>query len=295
VGNSDPSQTTGRLRPRFILHVDRQGWAARASSRVFLCASEKQQRRFWKFNDTDSVKWLAEQPLPLFLSTVNKKKGIVRVYNTFVRFQIWTLPPLPSRVELTPGEGTNGNFDPCDKLPSCSLSAPILEVSLADLTDEDRMEKLRKVFDYWVSLDRDNCELVRAALFRFRRPGKYKTNEIPFTDTEQDLLQVLDDQIHPSLLHLAECISCIGGQLAHSGNRAFGLEAALLLDRIQKEFPKAFEGKHFWQSRVPGWLNTEVVSRLHDALGQIGGYHYSGLDAVEEALANIPLVKKFLA
>jgi hypothetical protein len=274
--------------------TDRVGQRARVRE-YFSVQVKSTSNAFWEFNNTDSVKWLVEQPLPLFLSTVNKKEGVVRVYNTFVRFQIWTLPPLPSSVKVIPGEGTDGTLDVCDKLPSCSLSAPILEVSLADLTDEHRMGKLRNVFDYWVSLDRNNCELVRAGLFRFWTPHSYATNEVPFTDSQLDLLQVTDDQIHRGLLHLAECISCIGGQLAHSGNRALGLEAALLLDRIQKEFPEAFAGKHFWQSRIPGWLNTFVVSRLHAALGQTASYHYSGLDAVEEALANIPLVKKYLA
>jgi hypothetical protein len=72
-----------------------------------------------------------------------------------------------------------------------------------------------------------------------------------------------------------------------------GLEAALLLDRIQKEFPGAFEGNHFWQTRIPGSLNVYVVTRLAQALGGTG-YHYSGLDAVEDALANIPLVQRYL-
>ena len=55
------------------------------------------------------------------------------------------------------------------------------------------------------------------------------------------------------------------------------------------------QGNRFLQGRVPGWLDTEVASRLNDVAGQVGGYHYSGLEAVEEALANIPLVKKYLA
>jgi hypothetical protein len=43
----------------------------------------------WPFNDIASVKWLIDHPLPLFLSTVNKKEGVVRVYHTIPRFQIW--------------------------------------------------------------------------------------------------------------------------------------------------------------------------------------------------------------
>jgi Domain of unknown function (DUF4365) len=35
----------------------------------------------WAFNDPASVKWLIDHPLPLFLSTVDKKNGIVRGQN----------------------------------------------------------------------------------------------------------------------------------------------------------------------------------------------------------------------
>jgi hypothetical protein len=250
----------------------------------------------WEFNDTASVKWLVEHPLPLFLSTVNKKEGIVRVYHTIARFQIWALGALPDRVKLTPGEGYDGQFDPGAGLPICSLSAPILEVGLVDLSDDDRMEELKEVLSYWVALDRDNCELVRAGLLRFRRPSSYKTNKASVTDSQMDLSFVDDQILERGLFRLAEGIECIGGQLAHPyrGNHAFGLEAALLLDRIQKEFPGVFQGKHFWQMRVPGLLNFYVVNRLNQALGGTGGYHYSGLDAVEAALAGLPLVQKYL-
>jgi hypothetical protein len=71
-------------------------------------------------------------------------------------------------------------------------------------------------------------------------------------------------------------------------------EAALLLDRIQRDFSDALRGNHFLQQRVPGWLGTEVVTRLNQALGETGSYHYSGLDAIEKALADNPLVQKYL-
>jgi hypothetical protein len=92
----------------------------------------------WTFNGPASVKWLVDHPLPLFLSTVNKKGGVVRVYHTIPRFQIWALGALPSRVVLTPGGGHNGQFDPCAGLPICSLSAPILEVTRGDYESPGR-------------------------------------------------------------------------------------------------------------------------------------------------------------
>src|SRR5260370_29875610 len=35
----------------------------------------------WSFNGTGSVKWLVDHPLPLFLCTVHKRKGVVRIYH----------------------------------------------------------------------------------------------------------------------------------------------------------------------------------------------------------------------
>src|SRR5262249_22293406 len=152
------------------------------------------------------------------------------------------------------------------------------------------MRELRDVFAYWIGLDRDNCELVRAGLYRFRRPGSYETNKMPVTDSQLDFSQVDNAMLRRGVLRLAESVECIGGQLAHPvrGNLAFGLDAALLLDRIQREFPNAFAGKAFWQFRVPGLLNQYVVPKLRKAYGS--GYHYSGLDAVEATIAQIPLV-----
>jgi Domain of unknown function (DUF4365) len=249
----------------------------------------------WAFNDTASIKWLVDHPLPLFLCTVNKKQGVVRVYHTIPRFQILALGALPDRVKLIPENGQDGKFDPCAELPICSLSAPIIQVNLEDLTDDIRIKQLRSVFAYWVGLDRDNCELVRAGLLRFRRPNSYKTNKVPSTDTQLELLYTDSQILNRGISRLAEALDCIGGQLAHPtrANYGFSLNAALLLDRLQKEFPSAFEGNHFWQTRVPGLMNMYVVTRLAQASG--AGYLYGGLDAVKEALENIPLVKKYLA
>jgi len=266
----------------------------RARVREYFSVQVKSDSAPWSFSDAESVKWLVGHPLPLFLSMVDKKEGVVRVYHTIPRFQIWALPPIPDRVELIPGYDQVGEFDPCANLPRCRLSAPILQIALPDLTDQARMEELRNVFAYWVTLDRENCEFVRAGLLRFRRPHGYKTNELPFTNTQLDLSQPRDEDLQRGLLRLAEAIECIGGQLARRprDNRAFGLEAALLLDRIQREFPDVFKGNPFWNMRVPGNLNQYVVSRLRQT--SENGYLYSGLDAVEAALADIPLVKQYL-
>ena len=273
--------------------TERVGQCARVQE-YFSVQVKSGSNALWSFNDISSVKWLVEHPQPLFLSTIDKKRGTVRVYHTIPRFQIWALGPLPDCVEFKTGGGTSGQFDPCDNLPSCSLSAPILDVGLSDLTDEGQMKKLKEIFAYWVGLDRDNCELVRAGLLRFRRPHRYETNKMPSTDTQLDLAYVDDQTLKRGLRRLAEGLECIGGQLSHPNRSNYGFGLELLLDRIQKEFPDAFKGNHFWRHRVPGWMGTYVLTRLNQAVGGTG-YHYSGLDAVEGELANIPLVKRYLA
>jgi hypothetical protein len=96
----------------------------------------------WSFNDPDSTRWLIEHPLPLFLCAVDKRAGLVRVYHSMPRFQIWSLPrPIPDCIELFGGAGHDGEFDPCaSSLPICSLSAPIIEIGLSDLADGARMQ-----------------------------------------------------------------------------------------------------------------------------------------------------------
>jgi hypothetical protein len=156
------------------------------------------------------------------------------------------------------------------------------------------MEQLRGVFAYWVGLDRDNCELVRTGLLRFRRPGSYTTNELPSTNSQLDLLYADDEILKCGIFRLAEALDCIGGQLANRGNLQFGREAVVLLDRIRKEFPGAFDGNPFWNARIPSpMMDTYVVQRLSRHTDG-ASYHYSGLDAVEEAFAEIPLVQKYL-
>jgi hypothetical protein len=248
----------------------------------------------WKFNDRESVKWLVEYPIPLFLCTVSKKKGLVRVYHVFPRFYVWALGMLPNRLELKPGEDRDGKFVEWENGSNFSLSAPIIEASCNDLMNADRMEELRNIFARWVRFDRENCDLVRQGLLRFRMPASYRVNELPQTGIGEVGLALPDlEFLRRGLLRLAEAIECIGGQLGQRGDRAFALEAALLLDRIQKEHPDVFTDNPSWRHRVPGLLGQIVNQGLNQAQGN-SGYMYAGLEAVETMMANDPLIKKYL-
>jgi hypothetical protein len=133
----------------------------------------------WRFNGVHSVKWLTQYPQPLFLAWVDKKAGTLSIYHVMPRFLVGSMRPLPKQLELRPEQIDDGKFVEWTNGTHFSLSAPILRVTLPDLLDTGMMTRLRDVFTEWVRMDRDNCDLVRHGLLRFRMPGAYKVNESP--------------------------------------------------------------------------------------------------------------------
>jgi hypothetical protein len=54
----------------------------------------------------ESVRWIIEHPLPIFLCIVNKAEARLLVYHTTPRFAAWILPLHKNRLELIPGTET---------------------------------------------------------------------------------------------------------------------------------------------------------------------------------------------
>jgi hypothetical protein len=261
----------------------------RARVREYFTVQVKSNEDPWIFDDADSVRWLIEHPTPLFFCIVTNKQARLRVYHVFPRFYAWALGIFPSTLRLTAGTGPAGsNF---------SLSAPVIEAGIGDLTDDNRLRTLKEVFSRWVDFDRENCDLVRQGLPRFRMPNSYVTNELPTELLEAGLAASAErDVVDRGLLRLAEALECLGGFLGNMGDRAFALEAAMLLDRIQKEHASVFSGKPYLQKRVSGLLGQIVNRLLNKALEQPeGGPVYAGLEAVEKAIMDIPVVQRYLA
>jgi hypothetical protein len=81
----------------------------RAWPRVYFAVQVKSDMAPWKFDGQESVRWLVEHPLPVFLCVVLKRESKVQIYHTSPRFYVWSLPPLPNSLELTPDDEGNGN------------------------------------------------------------------------------------------------------------------------------------------------------------------------------------------
>jgi hypothetical protein len=277
----------------------------------------------WKFEDAEAVEWLVKYPMPIFLCAVSKKKGLIRIYHVFPRFQLWAMGKLPDRLKLVTGIGKEGKFEPWTE--SSSLSAPIIEVRYEDLRNKEHVDKLGKVFSRWVELDQKNCDRVRQGLLTFGVPASYTVNKDPLGTLEpinqgpprEDSLQPAnrvggafeqDYNAGPEFVQrgvqcLGEALVCIGRQAAQRDNKhALAIEAALLADRLNQAYPDAFKDDPFVRHlgkkdkrRFSGMFETAIRTRLRKIFGDSV---YSNLDefldAVEKEIANIPLIKQYV-
>lgn len=248
----------------------------------------------WTFNDQASVDWLIQHPTPLFLCRVSKKEGRLRVYHVTPRFAIWATGTLPSHLELIAEDALEGvavEWQPTAGT-TYSLSAPIVDVDLAALMDEQQMMRMRNVLARWISIDRDNAFHLRAGLLKFQTPCRYRVNEVP-TGAYADIGPSEPDLklLRLGTRRLADALEWLGFQLGSSGDRGLALEATLLLDTLVANYlgddPK-------WYGRVPGAVSNLVIDDLNRAVGS-ADLVYAGLDAVRKAITEIPLVKEYLA
>jgi hypothetical protein len=142
---------------------------------------------------------------------VDKNKGTVDIYHVTSRFYVSAMGKLPPRLELVPEDCEGGAFIDWKDGEKFSLSAPILRVTMGDLMDHDKLTDLRKVFTHWVRLDRENHDLLRNGLLRFRMPSSYKVNEIPSSGIGEMGNAFPDDALlRRGILTLAESVECIG-------------------------------------------------------------------------------------
>ncbi len=250
----------------------------------------------WLFKDELSVKWLVEYPNPLFLACVDKKKGSVAVYHVMPRFHLWALGTLPKELSLQPEEYKDGTFVRWESGEFFSLSAPIIHATISDLTNDDTMDHLGAVLRHWVSIDRDNCDLIRQGLLRFRMPDSYRVNEIPARAIGELGYAMPEPKfLDRGIARLAESAECIGGQLFRLGDRSGALRALLLVYHLWKKYPEVLGNQPRWRGSIPGDLGTEVCRLLNDnVLNHPGGYLYEGLDAVLKTLESDAGVARFL-
>jgi hypothetical protein len=75
----------------------------RAWPRAYYSVQVKSTMDPWIFGSPESVRWIIEHPLPIFLCIVKKDEARILIYHTTPRFAAWILPLHKERLELIPG------------------------------------------------------------------------------------------------------------------------------------------------------------------------------------------------
>src|SRR5207245_1554854 len=109
----------------------------RAWPRAYFSVQVKSTMSPWVFPSQESVRWIVEHPLPIFLCVVQKSEARLLVYHTTPRFAVWALPTQPDRLELIPGTQTKADTVGWVDGNSFRLDAPILNFTVAQILDVD--------------------------------------------------------------------------------------------------------------------------------------------------------------
>ena len=157
---------------------------------------------------------------------------------------------------------------------------PILAIEVARLGDDAYWGNARKVLEFWIEVEKHNLTLIRAGLFRFRMPHEYKTNIAEVhAIVEQGRSQPSDDLLRRGVLHLSECLNCLGSQFHYSDNPLGAVEAGLLFRHLRKRFPQFFDERD-----SPGGL-TAMFRHLTERLPNVRkDYLFAGIEEIERVV-----------
>ncbi len=254
--------------------VERVGQRAWAKSPYTV--QVKSNMKPWVFDKPESVRWLIEHPLPLFLCVVDKSEARVRVYQTTPRFYIWSRARLPARLLLTPTTEMKGVPPKWSDGENFSLSAPILDFTLQQYLDEGFLSKAKSVIESWVGVDHANLAQIRNGIRKFVVPSQYTPNEVPDIRSSTVFLKtthpVSEEELEEALPPLRESLEFVGGEL-FKRNDLRGAALSLLLHR------------HLFAGKLHPFLG-EIDERLALEEGSLGHIGIERLErVVDEAIA----------
>jgi len=156
--------------------LEREG--RRAWPRAYYAVQVKSNMEPWIFDSEESVRWIIEHPLPIFLCVVRKAEARILVYQTTPRFAAWILPLHKNRLELIPG--TEKRARPIETSweegSSFELKAPILNFTIQEALDDSFRAQLATVIKFWIDNDLENIFRIKCGNPHFQVPYEYETN-----------------------------------------------------------------------------------------------------------------------
>jgi hypothetical protein len=187
--------------------VERDG--QRAWPTAYYSVQVKSNLNPWIFEGPNSVKWIIEHPLPIFLSIVLKDDARLLVYHTTPRFAAWSLPNQPDRLELIPGLERHGETVAWENGNTFKLDAPILNFTISELLQPEFQQQAANVLKYWIDQDGRNLFRIQCGVHQFRAPADYKTNEIEYSAWTQQGGLFRVESLDRAETHLKELLSAV--------------------------------------------------------------------------------------
>ena len=150
----------------------------RAWPRAYYSVQVKSTMDPWVFAGAESVHWLIEHPLPIFLCIVNKAEASFLIYHTTPRFAAWILPLHKDRLELVPGTEPRAQSveTTWEAGSSFELKAPILRFTIQEALDKTRRAQVAAVLKFWIDNDMENIFRIKCGNHHFQAPYEYVTN-----------------------------------------------------------------------------------------------------------------------
>ena len=158
--------------------LEREG--QRAWPRAYYSVQVKSAMSPWVFASPESVRWIIEHPLPIFLCIVQKQDARIIVYHTTPRFAVWALPLHPTRLELIPGLERKRNTVDWLTGDTFNLAAPILDFTIQEVLDKDFRIQVAEVLKFWIAYDVENLARIKNGMPSFWAPNDYETNKTTF-------------------------------------------------------------------------------------------------------------------
>lgn len=181
----------------------------RAWPRAYFSVQVKSTLDSWVFDGTESVRWLIEHPLPVFLCIVLKKEARILVYATTPRFAAWADVEQPTRLELIPGTETTAETIrwASDGDSTFLLAAPILDFTIQNALDDEFRLQIAAVLQHWIDYDVDNLARIRNGVHALFAPYAYSTNSTKFTGGTKSMGgQFRDESAEVAAKRLAELL-----------------------------------------------------------------------------------------
>ena len=133
----------------------------------------------WHFCGRDSVRWLLEHPVPLFLCVVEKDEARLRIYQTSSRFR----PELAAGVDEIVLD--HGEDEQPGSPPTSSLGLPIVDLTVSELLQDANHLAARRCLESWIAIDRENIWRRSNGQAAVMVPSRYETNKVPFSELRE--------------------------------------------------------------------------------------------------------------